>query len=268
MAEIKTMRRKIDMNKLLTIALLVLFMPTAMAYSGQTPTNLTVILNSTAVYAYNNKINHTSTWDGSSFQYQFNWSVDYEYNLSGFNVTVISYNYSQNCPNNYSDELANIKNMMNTINCSKYEKRGEEYYSLYLDCFTNLTICSEFRKTAQNYQANYDSCNLDKNNLLVQNQNLLNEVNRINNNQSTCAIERDNFSAQRWIFSLFAALATFVVAFFIFKVYPKEFRGNTKFALNKEMSSSIDVVHPDKIQSKPNPKSTEILNPDNINRGG
>lgn len=177
------------------------------SYSGQVPSNISILITNTSLSVYNEKIGNQimslNCSNPEDIQRNYSWNVDYQYDFSGQNVTIINYTIIQNltCLYNCSSK-EDIDEVKTLISNQKLNYSGEEYLQLYRACFTNLTICDNYRATNQNYKSERDSCVAIKDSYYQQNLKCEMDYNALNSSYSACVIKRDDYSAQRWIFGI------------------------------------------------------------------
>lgn len=218
------------------------------AYIGQVGTNISVYLTNGSLSIYNSKLGNQTisfnVFNLTEIDRNYSWNVDYQYDFTGQNVTIITYNYSNS--NNITcsyleDDLAEIKSKFNTINCSSNTDTAEKYRNLYFGCFENITVCNEFRRNSQDYQIKYAECDSNKNNYYQQNLRWEIVYGSLNQSCSAISLERDNYQGQRWIWALLSGLIIGGLVYFFKVVYPNIHKSG-KLATRKDTFTSMSTA--------------------------
>ena len=256
------------MNKLYMFLLVFLVgMPLTLAYTGQTPTNISLWITNTSISIYNTKLgNQTISINYSNLteiQRDYSWNVDYQYDFSGQNVTIITYNCSgsdYNC--NYTPYFEEIKVRLrgSEFNCSGVYSDVQNYYLRYFDCFTNLSICHSYKTTNEEYRVQRDSCESIKNAYFTENMQIESDYKYINQSYSSCIIDRDNYSSQRVLFGFGGLALGVLIGYIILKVYPNRKRTSGGFSYSKHSPTEVEVVNTMDFKPKET-KPSEAINP-------
>lgn len=241
--------------------------PSVLSYTGQTQTNISVWITNTSISIYNTKLgNQTISINYSNLtemQRNYSWNVDYQYDFSGQNVTIITYNCSSsdyNC--NYTTYFEEIKLRLKSseFNCSGVYSDAQNYYLRYFDCFTNLSICSSYRITNENYQLQRDSCESIKNAYYIENIQAKSDYNSINQSYSSCIINRDNYSSQRVVWGIGGVVLGILAGLYFLKVIPNRKKTSGGFSYSKHAPTEVETFNP--MDFKPKEKSLqEGVNP-------
>jgi hypothetical protein len=262
------------MKQLITCILYIIVCSAMVAgYSGYTPANITINMtnNNTQIMIYNDVIgNIVLPINSSNYSTIYTWNVPFQYNLSD-NVTIISYtiNQTSSCDLSRIDEINNRINQ--GVNCTN-QIQGEKYYDLYLDCFTNMTICNEYRKNNDQFKLQLDSCSNERNTLSNSYGQLQAQHTICQSNLTSTCNERDQLANEKWFYALVAALIAFGAGYFIFKGLPN-MRKTPKFGLDKELSPTNDLSHPYQVKQRVESifhkkDDNEMVDPTNVKMKG
>jgi hypothetical protein len=136
--------------------------------------------------------------------------------------------------------LDDIKTMIQNVNCSNQFNEGEEYYQHYLSCFSNLTVCSAYKDTNQNYKSDYDSCIAVRDSLDSVNRRCEADHYLLNKTYYDCVISRDNYGSQRVMLPFLIAIAS-IGGTWLYLKKGGEWRRRGKMATDRDMTSSPDT---------------------------
>lgn len=255
------------MNKLCVyIYTLLIVISSALAYTGQTPTNISIWITNTSISIYNTKLgNQTISINYSNLteiQQNYSWNVDYQYDFSGQNVTIITYNYSSsgyNC--NYSTYFEEIKLRLKEsgFNCSGIYDTAENYKAKYFDCFANVTVCNVYRTINEDYKSQRDNYESIKNECYAENTQLKLDYSNLNYTYSSCITDRDNYSSQRILVGFIFTAVGILIGYIILKVLPDRKKTSGAFSYGKHSSTEIEAINP--MEYKPKEKPSEAINP-------
>lgn len=240
---------------------LILISSICYAYTGQVQTNISITLTNTAIKIYNQQLGEQITTINISniteFNLNYSWMVNHEYDFSGQNVTIINYTTIQNC--SYSaDDLEEIKVLIReqTKNLS-YNTDEKTYYQLYYGCFSNLTICQDYKNANEGYRTSYDNCNAVKSTYYDLNLKLANDYTLLNSTYNTCVLDKDNYAGQRWIWAGIVTIGLLIFYYIRTKVYP-DLKKSGKMGTRKERFPNLNYAPKiEEVQETINPNQAE-----------
>lgn len=258
--------RKLYIKLYIIFCVFIIYISSIQAYSGQINTNISITLTNNSLSVYNAKIGTQTiniNWSNTTeIKQNYSWGVDYQYDFSGQNVTIITYNTSYNCSYdcNYTIYFEEMKVKLSEakFNCSDLYKDAENYKIKYFDCFTNLTICSGYKNTNEDYKIQRDKYESDKNTYYAQNIKLESDYSIINKTYSICVNDRDNYSSQRVLFSFIFAVVGITITYIILRVRP-EWQKRAKISKGQTPPSGF-VLHPSQVKETSQEGILSLLN--------
>lgn len=266
--------------KIIYIILYIILLSSAVySYQGRTNTSISINITNTSIIIYNDEfmdIININWTNQTSVNKSYYWNTSFEYNLSGYNITILNYTYIYNYTRP-AEEFEEIKEKLDNlkVNCSNNEE--EAYYHLYFGCFTNYTICNEYRKNNEQYKSNYDNCISIKEDCNLLNRKLEGDYYLLNQTVYSCIVNKDNYKSQRWVFLIVGGAVLLGLYHFVRVVYPNMKRSG-KFLTGRSLSPSAETINPDRVRpsqkkqvqiERPKPKNRqEMINPNDVSFGG
>ena len=130
--------------------------------------------------------------------------------------------------------------MIQNINCSNQFNEGEEYYKLYLGCFTNYTLCNNYRTENQEYKSDYDSCISTQNSYENEKRRSDSENSVLTEEYNSCIIARDNYRGQRILIPFIIAIIS-IGGTWLYLKKGSSWKRKGKMATDKYMTQPLDT---------------------------